>query len=174
MASCSWPVRRNVVAWRANETATERRTRGARDRAEDAQLRLAALVESTDDAVIGKTPDGTVTSWNAGAERLFGRTAEKMAGASVLAIVPEDHRDEERELMVKVVEEGRPDHFETTRLHADGGTIDVSLTLSRVRDVGAGDLGSSPSPATSRTASASSAGGKPRRPRCRGSRTPTT
>ena len=131
----------NVVAWRANETATERRTRGARDRAEEAQLRLAALVESTDDAVIGKTPEGTVTSWNAGAERLFGRTAEQMVGASIMAIVPQEHRGEERELMARVVQEGRLDHFETTRLHADGRTIEVSLTLSRVRDVGAGDIG---------------------------------
>ena len=131
----------NVVAWRANETATERRTRGARDRAEDAQLRLAALVESTDDAVIGKTPAGTITSWNAGAERLFGRTTEEMVGASIMAIVPEEHRDEERELMARVVEEGRLDHFETTRLHADGRAVEVSLTLSCVRDVGAGDIG---------------------------------
>jgi len=131
----------NVVAWRANETATERRTRGDRERADGAQRRLAALVEATDDAVIGMTPDGIVTSWNAGAQRLLGRTAEEMLGASIMAFVPHGLHDQERGLMAQVVEEGRLDHFETTRVHADGHEVDVSLTLSRVRDAVGGELG---------------------------------
>ncbi len=122
----------NVVAWRANETATESRTRTERDRADEAQLRLAALVEATDDAVFGMTPEGVVTSWNAGAERLLGHAAEDMLGTSILELVVPGRRDEERAMMRRVLAGGRLDHYETRRLHAHGHAIDVSLTLSLV------------------------------------------
>ena len=129
----------NVVAWRANETATESRTRTERDRADDAQLRLAALVEATDDAVFGMTPDGAVTSWNAGAERLLGHAARDMLGTSILELVPPERRGEERAMMGRVLAGGRLDHFETRRLHARGHEVDVSLTLSLVPGPAGGD-----------------------------------
>ena len=131
----------NVVAWRANEAATELRTRGERRRADEAMRHLAALVESTDDAVVGKTPEGIVTAWNPGAERLFGRTAADMLGRSITTIVPEELWEEERRLMERVVCEGRLDHYETRRVGADGAVIDVSLSLSVVRDGDEGSVG---------------------------------
>lgn len=124
----------NVVAWRANETATERRTLSERERADDAQRKFGALVEATDDAVIGKTRDGTVTSWNGGAERLFGRSAAEMLGQSVMTLVPVERHAEEIQLMEQAIADGRLDHYDTTRLHVGGQEIDVSLTLSVVRD----------------------------------------
>jgi len=131
----------NVVGWRAREIAMEVRTRRERRRAEGALQHLAALVDATDDAVIGTRPDGTVTSWNPGAARLFGRSAAEMVGRSITAIVPEDLWEEERRLMAHVAEQGRLDHFETRRVRPDGTTIHVSLTLSRVRDSEGRDLG---------------------------------
>jgi len=124
----------NVVAWRANEAATEQRTRHERRRADQASSQLAAFFESTDDAVVGKTTTGTITAWNPGAERLLGYDAQAIVGQSILRVVPEELWDEEAELMERVVAEARLDHYETRRVRSDGVVIDVSLTLSLVRD----------------------------------------
>lgn len=75
-----------------------------------------------------------VTSWNGGAERLFGRSAAEMLGQSMMMIVPAERRAEEIQLMQQAIADGRLNHYDTTRLHADGHEIDVSLTLSVVRD----------------------------------------
>jgi len=129
----------NVVAWRANETAHERRTRHERLRADDAVRQLAALVEATDDAVIGTTPGGIVTTWNPGAERLYGWSARRMVGRSILDAVPPQLREQERARMAEVLADGRLDHYETRRVRADGDVVDVSHALSLVRD-GAGEV----------------------------------
>jgi PAS domain S-box-containing protein len=98
------------------------------------QARLAALVESCDDAIIGKSIDGIITSWNRSAERLFGHTAAEAIGRSILVIVPPDRRDEENMILSRLWRGERIDHFETQRMTKDGRLIDVSITVSPIRD----------------------------------------
>jgi PAS domain S-box-containing protein len=96
-------------------------------------LRLAAIVESSDDAIIGKKLDGTITSWNAGAERLFGYTAEDIIGQSILALIPPDREDEETSIITRLRRGERVLPFETVRRHKSGAPIDVSLTISPIK-----------------------------------------
>jgi PAS domain S-box-containing protein len=103
-------------------------------RAAEARLRLAAIVESSDDAIIGQTLDGVVTSWNGGAERLYGYTAAEMVGRTLAALAPADHADEQPELLDRVRRGDHVHHFETQRVCRDGRRVDVSLTLSPIRD----------------------------------------
>ncbi len=106
----------------------------ARKQAEEASLRLAAIVESSDDAIISKSLDGVVTSWNAAAERIFGYRAEEMIGQPILRLLPENRHDEER-LILECLRRGeRVDHFETVRRTKDGRLLDVSVTISPIRD----------------------------------------
>jgi PAS domain S-box-containing protein len=109
-----------------------------RKKAEEVRFRLAALVESSDDAIIGKTFEGIVTSWNGGAHRLFGYSAEEMIGRSISLLIPEDRLHEEPEIL-KHLAGGQVERFETVRLHKDGHEIHVSVTSSPVRD-SAGNL----------------------------------
>ncbi|MBX5459716.1 MAG: PAS domain S-box protein [Steroidobacteraceae bacterium] len=102
--------------------------------AEDVRLRLAAIVESSDDAIISKTLDGIVTSWNSAAERMFGYSAEEMIGSSILRIIPPELQKEEREIVARLSRGERVHHYETTRLTKAGQTVRVSLTVSAVRD----------------------------------------
>jgi PAS domain S-box-containing protein len=95
---------------------------------------LAAIVESSDDAIASKTLEGIVTSWNRGAERLFGYTAGEMIGRSITILIPADRADEEPAILERVRRGERVDHYETVRRRKDGGLIDVSLTVSPVRD----------------------------------------
>jgi len=96
--------------------------------------RLAAIVESSDDAIISKDLNGVVTSWNRCAERMFGYTAEEMVGQSILTLVPPElHADEER-FLSKLRAGGRIEHFETVRLTKSGQRVEVSLSLSPMRD----------------------------------------
>jgi PAS domain S-box-containing protein len=104
-----------------------------RNKAEEARLRLAALVEASDDAIIGKTFEGIVTSWNGGASRLFGYSAEEMIGRSITILFPFDRQDEEPEIL-KQLAAGRVMRFDTVRLHKDGHEIHASVTSSPVRD----------------------------------------
>ncbi|HWY78138.1 MAG TPA: PAS domain S-box protein, partial [Verrucomicrobiae bacterium] len=105
-----------------------------RKRGEEAMAYLAAIVESSDDAIIGKTLDGTILSWNAGAERMYGYKAEEVKGQSISILVPPYRPEESREMLARV-EAGHPtERFETVRLRKDGKAIDVSLTLSPIRD----------------------------------------
>ena len=100
----------------------------------EASERLAAIVESSDDAIIGKDLNGIVTSWNPCAERMFGYTAEEMIGQSVRKIIPKELFSDEDRIMSAVARGERTEHFETFRLRKDGERIEVSLTLSPVFD----------------------------------------
>jgi PAS domain S-box-containing protein len=106
----------------------------ARKQAEEAQRRLAAIVESSNDAIVSKDLNGIITSWNPAAEKMFGYTAEEMVGRSILSIIPPElHHDEER-ILATIGRGERIEHFETLRLTKSGERIDVSLTISPVRD----------------------------------------
>src|SRR5437870_3692832 len=95
---------------------------------------LAAIVENSDDAIISKDLDGLVTTWNRGAARIFGYTAEEIVGRPVALLVPPERRDEEPEILERLSRGERIDHFETVRLRKDGKRIDVSVTISPIRD----------------------------------------
>jgi PAS domain S-box-containing protein len=105
-----------------------------RRRAEEDRARLAAIVASSDDAIISKTLDGVIRSWNAGAERLFGYTAQEAVGRPITLIIPPERHDEERVILEKLRRGERIDHFETVRVGKDGRPLDISLTVSPVRD----------------------------------------
>lgn len=103
------------------------------DRALERERFLAAIVESCDDAIIGKTVDARIVSWNAGAERMYGYSAEEVLGRPVSIVVPPDRRDE-LWLIMERIKRGEPvTHFETVRLTKDGRRIDVSLTISPIK-----------------------------------------
>jgi PAS domain S-box-containing protein len=103
-------------------------------RALEMQERLAAIVESSDDAIVSKNIDSTITSWNRGAERLFGYSAEEVVGKSVTILIPPDQADEEPSILNRIRRGERIDHYETIRRRKDGSLVDVSLTISPVRD----------------------------------------
>jgi PAS domain S-box-containing protein len=98
-----------------------------------ANARLAAIVESSDDAIISKTLEGQVVSWNAAAEHLFGYSAEEMMGKSITTIIPPERLAEEREILDRIRRGERIEHFETVRLARDGRHLELSLTISPVR-----------------------------------------
>lgn len=110
-------------------------------REEMARLYLAAIVESSDDAIIGKTLDGIVTSWNRGAEAIFGFTAGEMIGGSIALILPSERLVEEAAILESMRRGERLDHYETTRRRKDGTLIDVSLTVSPIRDASGAIIG---------------------------------
>src|SRR6202047_2406090 len=95
---------------------------------------LASIVDSSDDAIVSKTLEGVITSWNAGAERLFGYTAKEAIGQHISMIIPLDRRDEETSILARLSRGERIDHFDTIRLRKDGTALDVSLSISPVRD----------------------------------------
>ena len=105
-----------------------------RRRAEVAQARLAAIVESSDDAIVGKTLDGIIQSWNAGAERLFGYSAAEAIGRPITLVVPFERLDEERDILERIRRGERIDHIETVRMTKDGRRVDISVTVSPIRD----------------------------------------
>ena len=92
------------------------------------QASLAAIVENSDDGIIGKTLEGIITSWNKGAERIFGYRAEEMIGKSITTIIPIDRHDEERYILGQLAQGIRVDHYETVRVTKDGRFINVSLS----------------------------------------------
>lgn len=102
--------------------------------AQERSAKLAAIVESSDDAIISKTFDGIITSWNRGAELMFGYMEAEMIGEPILKLVPEDRQDEEPQIINRLRNGERLQHFETRRVRRDGSLIDVSLTVSPVRD----------------------------------------
>lgn len=102
--------------------------------AEEEKAKLAAIVQSSDDAIIGKTLDGIVTSWNHAAQKLFGYTEEEMIGQSIAKIIPTDRIDEEPEILGKLRRGEKVDHFETKRINKNGKLLDISLTISPIRD----------------------------------------
>jgi len=94
---------------------------------------LAAIVESSDDAIIGKTLDGVIQSWNVGAARIFGYESSEIVGRPVLALIPPELHHEEPDILARLTRGERIDHFETTRLRKDGSRIEVSLSVSPIR-----------------------------------------
>ena len=146
-----------------------------RKRAEEARARLAAIVESSEDAIVSKTLDGVIRSWNAGAERLFGYTAEEAVGQPITLIIPPERQDEERAILERLRRGERVEHFETVRVAKDGRRLDISLTVSPLRDDdGPRSSGRRRSPATSPSGSgprtpcgrarSATGGRRPRRP----------
>jgi len=107
-----------------------------RKQAEMVSQRLAAIVESSDDAIIGKDLNGVVTSWNSGAERLFGYTAEEMIGTEISQLIPPERPDEEPAILARLRRGEFIDHYETVRVTKDGNRINVSLTVSPIFDRG--------------------------------------
>jgi PAS domain S-box-containing protein len=94
--------------------------------------RLAAIVEFSNDAIISKNLDGVITSWNQGAERLFGYTADEIVGKPVAVLIPPDRQHEEPAILERLRRGERIDHYETVRRHKDGGAIEISLTVSPI------------------------------------------
>jgi len=114
-----------------------------RKRNEVALARLAAIVSSSEDAIISKTLDGTITSWNAGAERIFGYTAEEMIGRHITTLIPKELYDEETDILARLSRGERIEHFDTVRVRKDGRRIDISLTISPMRDSSGKIIGAS-------------------------------
>lgn len=119
---------RDLTEWKAAE----------RDRA-----RLAAIIDSSEDAIISKTFDGIIRTWNAGAERLFGYSAQEAVGQPISLIIPADRRDEETEIIARLRQGERIQHFETVRVAKDGQLLDISLTISPIRDSAGNLIGAS-------------------------------
>jgi two-component system, chemotaxis family, CheB/CheR fusion protein len=105
-----------------------------RHRAHQHDQRLAAIIDSSDDAIVSKDLDGTITSWNRGAERLFGYTADEIVGQSVTILIPPDRPNEEAEVLWRIRRGERIDHFETVRRRKDGSLVEISLTISPIKD----------------------------------------
>jgi PAS domain S-box-containing protein len=105
-----------------------------RKKSERAMSSLAAIVDSSDDAIISKNLDGIITTWNSGAARIFGYTAEEAIGRHITMLIPPDRLDEEVTIIDRLKRGERIDHFETVRLCKDGRALDMSLTISPVRD----------------------------------------
>jgi PAS domain S-box-containing protein len=104
---------------------------------------LAAIIDSSDDAIISKTLQGVITSWNSGAERLFGYTAKEAVGQPISMIIPLDRRDEETRILARLSQGERIEHFDTVRRRKDGTTLEISLTISPVRDAAGKIIGAS-------------------------------
>ena len=106
----------------------------ARREGEEARYRLAAIVESSDDAIVSKNLNGIIQSWNAGAQRIFGFSPEEAVGQSITMIIPPELRDEEKEIIRRLRNGERIEHFETVRVTKSGERLNISLTVSPVRD----------------------------------------
>lgn len=136
-----FPVRDSTGAVAAYGTVT-------RDLADsklaDRRLRfMAAIVESSDDAIVSKDLDGIITSWNRGAERIFGFTAAEAIGQPITIVIPIDRHGEERDILTRIRRGDRIDHFETVRQHKHGSLIAISLTVSPVKDAEGKIIGAS-------------------------------
>ena len=104
---------------------------------------LAAIVDSSEDAIVSKTLDGIITSWNAGAERLFGYTASEAVGQHISLIIPANRRNEETVIIERIKQGERIEHFDTVRMRKDKTPLDISLTISPVRDASGKIVGAS-------------------------------
>ncbi len=131
----------NVVQQKSSKDARETRKYRLtvsditdRKRAEEASVRLAAIVESSDDAILSKDLAGIILSWNTGAERMFGYQAPEVIGRPITMLLPPDRQDEEANILQLLRQGERVEHFETVRLTKDGRRIDVSVTSSPLKD----------------------------------------
>jgi PAS domain S-box-containing protein len=123
---------------------TERKRMEAELGENEQRLRwLASIVESSDDAIVSKSLDGVITSWNRGAERVFGYTAEEAVGQPITIVIPQNRQDEERTILTRIRRGERVDHFETIRQRKHGSLIVVSLTVSPVRNAAGKIVGAS-------------------------------
>jgi PAS domain S-box-containing protein len=104
---------------------------------------LASIIDSSDDAIVSKNLDGVITSWNNGAERVFGYSASEAIGQPITLVIPQDRQSEEREILTRIRRGERVDHFETIRQRKSGGLIVVSLTVSPVKDANGKIVGAS-------------------------------
>src|SRR5208282_5664505 len=108
---------------------------GAEDvRRDRATLHYAAIIESSDDAILSKDLEGVITSWNRAAQRLFGYTSEEAVGRSVTMLIPTDRLDEEPMILGRIRRGERIEHYETIRQRKDGSFIDISLTVSPIKN----------------------------------------
>ena len=114
-----------------------------RKRQEALRARYAAIIESSDDGIMSKTLQGIITSWNRGAERLFGYSAAESIGRPMLMLFPEGWLDEETDILAKIARGESIDHFETVRVRKDGTYIDVAVTISPIRDAQGKIIGAS-------------------------------
>jgi PAS domain S-box-containing protein len=130
---------------RSDETTSTSSTNHFRDLAspELAPYWLAAIIESADDAIISKTLDGIITSWNKGAQRIFGYTADEVIGKPVTILIPPDHEDEEPAILARLRAGKRIKHYETIRVTKDGRLLDISLSVSPIRDANGEIVGAS-------------------------------
>src|SRR5205814_5982685 len=103
-----------------------RLARALRDKEAREQSLLASIIESSDDAIVSKALDGTITSWNAAAERLFGYRAEEIVGQSILLLIPPERQHEEPRILERIRRGHRIDHYETVRRRKDGTLFDIS------------------------------------------------
>ena len=114
-----------------------------RKRTDLTRAHLAAIVESSDDAIVSKTLQSIILSWNSGAERLFGYPAQEAIGQPITMLLPPERRDEEQHILERIVRGERIEHFETVRVCKDGTRIDISLTISPIRDASGEIVGAS-------------------------------
>ena len=114
-----------------------------RGQADLVSRRLAAIVDNSEDAIIGKDLNSIITSWNQGAQRIFGYSAEEMIGTSVKRLIPADRQQEEDEILARLRRGDRYDHFETIRVSKDGRQLHVSLTISPIKDASGTVIGAS-------------------------------
>jgi PAS domain S-box-containing protein len=129
-----------------NETTERVLAEAARRDSDAVSARLAAIVQSSDDAIVSKDLDGIIMSWNAGAERIFGYTAEEAIGRPITLLIPEDRLNEEDEILARLRRGEHTEHFETKRRRKDGSLFDISLTISPLKDrrgrvIGASKIG---------------------------------
>jgi PAS domain S-box-containing protein len=145
-------VRRNVLANANPSLDSQGSVTGAvnllmdvtgQTEAEVAQSHLAAIVDSSDDAIVSKDLDGTIRSWNKGAERTFGYAESEMVGQPIAKIIPPELREEEREILAKLRRGERIEHFETVRVANDGHQLDVSLSISPIHNAAGEVVGAS-------------------------------
>ena len=105
--------------------------------------RLAAIVESSDDAIIGMNLDGTITAWNEAAERMFGYESEEAIGRSIRLVIPGDRQHEESDVLNRLARGERVEHFETTRCRKNGTCFSASISVSPIRDESGAVIGAS-------------------------------
>jgi PAS domain S-box-containing protein len=132
------------------ETSADQVTKSILDELPELRLKadkaialLAAIIDSSEDAIISKTLEGVITSWNAGAEKLFGYTAQEAIGQPITMIIPLDRRDEETRILARLRQGQRIDHFDTVRVRKDGTKLEISLTISPVKDAAGRTVGAS-------------------------------